>query len=429
MTKNIAFLLLSLSLFTCREQQTSSDQIELELKEEKNKELKKEKIHWQDLPQYVASEDSLFREVMKGRETKYQEAMERIEYAGLNEPPAYGYEESEYRLSDLNLLNELYYEGLKNHGFQFPDELTFSQGIQEVFGVNIYEDQSNNPRVTVIGDFLIFSPKLHTNDLYEKVPFIRFSYPNFIFNLKNRYYIDGIKTILEKKDDFGESYYIYIISNLDISSNNYIFHKSKAALNYIYFSSFSTLLVEYANYENFPLDYENLYQRIQTKYMEEYKKMSELSREGWDYRMYDRLFFSRGFDGKLIVKKKMLAAAVELAKEDEAYIRVPLNYYFIQMTTKYIPNEYAADYSEVHNYLTEREPFYTPEERAMIWVYTSLLELHLPPSETKISPYTFIGIALNYPELYEVAKAHDFFGEDMSEVIEQIDRMTINSPL
>ncbi|WP_410880102.1 hypothetical protein [Myroides sp. DW712] len=410
---NIVFILLSLT--SCQQQNTKLARVEQTIGTEQRKE--QEKIHWKDLPQYFDPKDPLFREVMKGRETKYQEAMERIEYAGLNEPPAYGYKESNYSLDDLNLLNELYYEGLKNHGFQFPDEATFAEGILKVFGVDIYADYTNNPHITTIGDYLILSSKLHTEDLYRKVPFLRVSYPNFIFDRKNRYYIDGVTGIFEEEDDFGESYYIYPIGNQDVASNNYIFYESKAALNSIYYSFFIPQLVEYGGYEGFPSDYDNLYKRIQIKCMDEYKKMSSLSREGWDYRMYDRLFFSRGFDGKLIVKKKMLAAAVELAKEEEAYIRVPLNYYFIQMTTKYIPNEYAAEYSEVDNYFTQREPYYTPEERAMIWVYTSLLELHLPPSETNTSPYTFIGLALNFPELYEVAKEHNFFGEDMSEVL------------
>lgn len=411
----INIVLLLLSLTSCQKQNTNSLRIERRISTEERKEP--EKIHWKNLPQYFDPKDPLFREVMKGRETKYQKAMERIEYAGLNEPPAYGYKESNYSLDDLNLLNELYYEGLKNHGFQFPDEATFAEGVLKVFGVDIYADHTNNPRITTIGDYLILSPKLHTEDLYTKVPFLRMSYPNFIFDCKNRYYIDGVTGIFEKEDDFGESYYIYSIGNQDVASNNYIFYESKAALNSIYYSFFISQLVEYTGYEGFPSDYDNLYQRIQIKCMDEYKKMSKLSREGWDYRMYDRLFFSRGFDGKLVVKKKMLAAAVELAKEDEAYIRVPLDYYFIQMTTPYVANEYAADYSEVDNYFTQREPYYTPEERAMIWVYTSLLELHVAEKYASTIEYDFIILAQQYPELYQVAQEHNFFGEDMSEVL------------
>ncbi|MGG5508295.1 hypothetical protein ACPDG4_15860, partial [Myroides sp. C20-1] len=128
----------------------------------------------------------------------------------------------------------------------------------------------------------------------------------------------------------------------------------------------------------------------------------------------------RGFDGKLIVKKKMLAAAIELAQEDEDYIRVPLDYYFIQMTTTYVSNEYAADESEVDNYMRQREPYYTPEERAMIWVYTSLLELKVSPRVSSSIPYTFISLAHQFPELYEVASDNNFFGEDMTAVLEYL---------
>ncbi|MGG5508311.1 MULTISPECIES: hypothetical protein, partial [unclassified Myroides] len=385
-------------------------------------EQKKEKVHWQDLPQYFDPQDSLFREVMKGREKKYQEAMRNITVAGTNGMPDYGYKESEYKLEDLNLLNELYYEGLKSRGFQFPDEATFAKGIQDIFGVDIYADHSNNPRVTTIGDYLILTPKLHTKDLYTNVPLLRLTHPNFVFDRKKRYYINGINGIWEEYDDFGEIYYIYPIGNSDLSSNEYIFYRRKAALNIIYHSYFSTKLVEYAGYEGFALADYDIYKNIQRKYMKKYNEMSERTRKGWDYRMFDRLFFSRGFDGKLIVKKKMLAAAIELAQEDEAYIRVPLDYYFVQMTTDYVPNEYAADESEVDNYMKQREPYYTPEERAMIWVYTALLELNLPPSETMPTPYMFIALAIQYPALYKVAEEHLFFGEDMSLAFEYMSK-------
>ncbi|MGG5508078.1 hypothetical protein ACPDG4_14685, partial [Myroides sp. C20-1] len=101
-------------------------------------------------------------------------------------------------------------------------------------------------------------------------------------------------------------------------------------------------------------------------------------------------------------------------------IRVPLDYYFVQMTTDYVPNEYAADESEVDNYMKQREPYYTPEERAMIWVYTALLELNVSEKYASTIPYDFIILADQYPELYEVAKEHNFFGEDMSKVLEYL---------
>ncbi|WP_353101471.1 hypothetical protein [Myroides odoratus] len=412
------WLLICYSLLNCKKQNQ-----ELIAQE---KILIQPKRDWLHMPQYKVEG---IIEVMEGRTEENQKLLESIYDLTLGLPEGQEFIEEDYRMEEINLMNHLYYLGLKSFGFQFPSEQIFAQRIMKIFNVDIYADYSNNSKIKKIDNFLILSPKVYMQDKYDKAPLLYFTYGNYIFDLEHRYFFSFSPGYVEKHlDDYDKEYYAYNVNSYDLAYNNYIFHNSRAALIQVYdFLPYE--FVKDFGYEGFSQEYHDIYQRIQTKYMEEYKKMSELSREGWDYRMYDRLFFSRGLDGKLIVKKKMLAAAVELAKEDEAYIRVPLNYYFIQMTTKYIPNEYAADYSEVHNYLTEREPFYTPEERAMIWVYTSLLELHLPPSETKISPYTFIGIALNYPELYEVAEAHDFFGEDMSEVIEQIDRMTINSPL
>ncbi|MGS4345364.1 hypothetical protein ACKUSY_07150 [Myroides odoratus] len=366
------------------------------------------------MPQY--KEEGMI-EVMEGRTEENQKLLEGIYETNQGMLDNQEFIEEDYRMEEINLMNHLYYLGLKSFGFQFPSEEIFAQRIMEIFNVDIYADYSTNSRIKKIDNFLILLPTVYIQDKYDKVPLLYFTYGNYIFDLEHRYFFSFSPGYVERHlDDYNQKYYMFRVDSYDLAYNNYIFYTNQAALNQVYdFLPYE--FVKDIGYEDFPPNYRDVYKRIQIKCMDEYKKMSNLSREGWDYRMYDRLFFSRGFDGKLIVKKKMLAAAVELAKEDEAYIRVPLDYYFIQMTTKYVPNEYAAEYSEVDNYFTQREPYYTPEERAMIWVYTSLLELHLPPSETNISPYTFIGLALNFPELYEVAREHNFFGEDMSEVL------------
>ncbi|WP_413512835.1 hypothetical protein [Myroides odoratus] len=390
-----------------------------EIEKPKTKEqVEQKKRHWWELPQYVAKDDSTFREVMKGREEKYQQALRKIYTAGLGGPPDYGFNESDYSLNEMNLIDELYYEGLKVHGFQPPSEEIFAKRIKEIFDVDIEADYTANPRVVKQGQFLILISKLYINDLYEKVPMLRFKEGNFIIDLKNKHILDWF-LIGEKNDDYNETYYDFEVGGRDVSFQNYIFYDSEAGLNAIY-TNYLQDLIKYANYDNFPSAYDNVFKKIQRDCMQEYKEASARTREGWDYRMYDRLFFSRGFDGKLKVKKKMLAAAVELAQEEEAYIQVPLGYYFIQMTTDYIANEYAAADGEVNNYFKECEPYYTPEERAMIWVYTALLELNIPPKSNRQTPYDFISLATQYPNLYEVAKTHDFFGEDMQEVLDYL---------
>ncbi|MBB1140822.1 hypothetical protein, partial [Myroides sp. WP-1] len=301
-------------------------------------------------------------------------------------------------------------------GFQFPSEEVFNQRVKEFYGVDLTQDQSNNPRVRRVGDFLILVPKLHAEKTYKEVPMLVFSYPSIVFDLKRRYYIFSLTSAWDVLDDYDEIYYRFEMSSLDLAYNDYIFYESKAALINLYPLAAKYFTVIGGN-DNLPID---LLKNYQKKILKEYNEMSERTRKGWDYRMFDRLFFSRGFDGKLIIKKKMLAAAIELAQEDEDYIRVPLDYYFVQMTTDYIPDEYAADKSEVDNYMTELEPYYTPEERAMIWVYTALLELNVSEKYASTIQYDFIILADQYPELYEVAKEHNFFGEDMSKVLEYL---------
>ncbi|EHQ42000.1 hypothetical protein [Myroides odoratus] len=404
-------VLLSLSLISCKE---TNKQI---VKAEQVQYQEQKKLHWRNLAQYVDPKDETYKEVMKGREEKYQQVMRKISVAGLNAPPAYGFAESDYSLNDINLMNELYYDGLKSRGFQFPSEEVFNMCIKEFYGVDLTQDQSNNPRVRQVGDFLILVPKLYTEEIYKEVPMLVFSYPCIVFDVKRRYYIDNLKISSEELDDYDETYYRFGMSSLDLAYNNYIFYESKAAfaeLNPYAVTDFTVI----AGNDNLPID---LLKDYQKKVLKEYEKSSEHTRIGWDYRMFDRLFFSRSFDGKLIVKKKMLAAAIELAQENEDYISVPLDYYFIQMTTKYIPNEYAADNGEVENYRTILEPYYTPEERAMIWVYTSLLELNVSPKVSSSIPYTFISLAHQFPELYDVAEAHHFFGEDMTAVLEYLE--------
>ena len=412
MKKIVLYFFMGFSLLACK---GNIEEKEHQIDEQKNN--VKEKIHWYNKPQYINDTEPDVREVMELRTKENQQKIAML-WEAFSRLEKKDYIEDYLTMEEVNLTNDLYYEALKTRGFRFPSEKVFSEQIKKIFNVDIYADYSDNPRIVRKGDFLILCSKIYLPEYRQRIPTLDFADNTFIFDLKRRFLteIDTINSIVsEEVDDYGEIYNIYWSSSLAASYNNYIFYNSNTALNDVY-DYLPSELVD-IGYEDFPLNYPDVYKRIQIKCMDEYKKMSSLSREGWDYRMYDRLFFSRGFDGRLIVKKKMLAAAVELAKEEEAYIRVPLNYYFIQMTTKYIPNEYAADYSEVDNYFTQREPYYTPEERAMIWVYTSLLELHLPPSETNTSPYTFIGLALNFPELYEVAQEHNFFGEDMSEVL------------
>lgn len=412
MKKIVYALLVCCVIFGCKGQPN-------EIKKAETKEhVEPKKRHWRELPQYVASDDSTFKEVMKGREAKYQQALRKIYTAGLNGPPDYGFSESDYRLNEMNLVNELYYEGLKALGFQPPNEEIFAKRIKEIFDVDINADYTANPRVVKQGRYLILISKLYANDLYKKVPMLSFKEGNFIIDLKHKHILDWF-LIGEKIDDYDEIYYNFSVGAEDLGIQNYIFYDSQAGLNAIYRNSLKDL-IKYANYENFPSAYDDVYKKIQRDRMKEYKEASARTREGWDYRMYDRLFFCRGFDGKLKVKKKMLAAAVELAQEEEAYIQVPLDYYFIQMTTEYIANEYAAADGEVNNYFKQCEPYYTPEERAMIWVYTALLELNLPEKSNRQTPYDFISLATQFPNLYEVAKAHDFFGEDMEEVLDYL---------
>ncbi|WP_353118876.1 hypothetical protein [Myroides odoratus] len=422
MKRILLFLFMGFSLLTCKrdlkekEQQIDEQQID----EQQNNE--KEKIHWYNKPKYIDDTEPDVREVLEMRTKKNQEKIAML-WKAFSRIEKKDSTEDYLTMEEVNLTNDLYYEALKSRGFRFPSEEVFSKQIKKIFNVDIYADYADNPRIVRKGDFLILCSKIYLPEYRQRVPTLDFADNTFIFDLKRRFLteIDTINGIVSAEvDDYGEEYNIYWSNSLAISYNNYIFYNSKTALNDAY-DYLPSDLVD-IGYEDFPPNYPDVYKRIQIKYMDEYKKRSSRSREGWDYRMYDRLFFSRGFDGKLIVKKKMLAAAVELAKEDEAYIRVPLDYYFIQMTTPYVANEYAADYSEVDNYFTQREPYYTPEERAMIWVYTSLLELHLPPSEKLPAPNMFIGLTLNYPELAKVAEEHNYFGEDMEEVLNIIDR-------
>ena len=406
MKYNIICLLICFLFLNCNKQNQ-----EITIREQIATQPKRD---WQHMPQY--KEEGVI-EVMKGRTEENQKLLEGIYVTNQGMPDNQEFIEEDYRMEEINLMNHLYYLGLKSFGFQFPSEEIFAQRIMEIFNVDIYADYSTNSRIKKIDNFLILLPTVYIQDKYDKVPLLYFTYGNYIFDLEHRYFFSFSPGYVERHlDDYNQKYYMFRVDSYDLAYNNYIFYTNQAALNQVYdFLPYE--FVKDIGYEDFPPNYPDVYKRIQIKCMDEYKKMSSLSREGWDYRMYDRLFFSRGFDGRLIVKKKMLAAAVELAKEDEAYIRVPLDYYFIQMTTKYIPNEYAAEYSEVDNYFTQREPYYTPEERAMIWVYTSLLELHVAKKYASTIEYDFIILAQQYPELYEVAEAHDFFGEDMSEVL------------
>lgn len=410
MKKEIHMLLIMvLSLWSCKEQHKEKRSIinQVEIK----------KKHWWELPQYVDETDS--KEFMELRTKENQAKIKKL-WDAFDRLEKSDYTEAYLTLEEINITNELNYISLKSSGFQFPNEEIFAQGIKRIFNVDIYADHTNNPRIVQKDGFLILCSKIYPSKYNKIVPTIAFASTGFVFDLKRRFLteISMINGYIEEKiDDYGENYSIYADRKFPLTDNNYIFYTNNVTLNKVYHSYLPKRLIVDVGYEDFPSTYDDVYKRIQIKCMEEYKKMSNLSREGWDYRMYDRLFFCRGFDGKLIVKKKMLATAVELAKEDEAYIRVPLDYYFIQMTTKYIPNEYAAEYSEVDNYFTQREPYYTPEERAMIWVYTSLLELHVAKKYASTIEYDFIILAQQYPELYEVAKEHNFFGEDMSEVL------------
>ncbi|MBB1140936.1 hypothetical protein, partial [Myroides sp. WP-1] len=328
MKRGIIIVLLSLSLLSCQgkdKEITQTEQIATQEQEPK-------KLHWRDLPQYVDPKDETYKEIMKGREEKYQQAMKNLTYDGV---PDSGFVESDYSINDLNLMNELYYDGLKSMGFQFPSEEVFNQRVKEFYGVDLTQDQSNNPRVRRVGDFLILVPKLHAEKTYKEVPMLVFSYPCIVFDIKRRYYANNLIISSEKKDDYDEEYYQFGMGSLALAYNNYIFYESKAALVRIYRYAVTDFTVIGGN-DNLPID---LLKNYQKKILKEYNEMSERTRKGWDYRMFDRLFFSRGFDGKLIVKKKMLAAAIELAQEDEDYIRVPLDYYFVQMTTDYIPDE------------------------------------------------------------------------------------------
>ncbi len=412
MKRIVLYLFMGFSLLACK---GNIEEKKHRIDEQKNNE--KEKIHWYNKPQYINDTEPDVREVMELRTKENQQKIAML-WKAFSRLEKKDYIEDYLTMEEVNLTNDLYYEALKTRGFRFPNEKVFSEQIKKIFNVDIYTDYSDNPRIVRKGDFLILCSKIYLPEYRQRIPTLDFADNTFIFDLKRRF-LTAIYTInsivSEEVDDYGEIYNIYWSSSLAASYNNYIFYNSNTALNDVY-DYLPSELVD-IGYEDFPPNYPDVYKRIQIKCMEEYKKMSNLSREGWDYRMYDRLFFCRGFDRKLIVKKKMLAAAVELAKEDEAYIRVPLDYYFIQMTTKYIPNEYAAEYSEVDNYFTQREPYYTPEERAMIWVYTSLLELHVAKKYASTIEYDFIILAQQYPELYEVAKEHNFFGEDMSEVL------------
>lgn len=407
-------LVIALSLWSCKEQykETNSTVYQVEIK----------KKHWWELPLYVDNTGN--EELIEMRTKENQEKIKKL-WDAFDRLEKSDYTKAYLTLEEIRITNDLNYIALKLSGFQFPNEEVFAQRIKEIFKVDIYADHTNNPRIIQKDDFLILCSKIYPLKYNKIVPTIAFASTGFIFDLKRRFLteigmINGY--IEEKTDDYGENYSIYTDRKFPLTDNNYLFYTNNATLNSAYYSYLPKRLILGIGYEDFPSAYNDIYKKIQRDIYEKYKKRSSRSREGWDYRMYDRLFFSRGFDGKLIVKKKMLAAAVELAKEDEAYIRVPLDYYFIQMTTPYVANEYAADYSEVDNYFTQREPFYTPEERAMIWVYTSLLELHLPPSEKLPAPYMFIGLTLNYPELAKVAEEHNYFGEDMEEVLNIIDR-------
>lgn len=406
---SVLLMLTGCLFFNCKEQNKK-----IIIKKPTNN--KEKKLVWQDMPQY--KKDG-FIEVMEGRTVENQKILESIYNSELGEDQEFN--EENYRIEEINLMNYLFYRGLKSSGFRFPSEEVFARQVKEVFGVDIDGDYSNNPRIKKIENYLILQSKVYNSDKYKKTPLLYFNNQALILDLTNRYYFDfNVYSVHQQRDDFDQVYYTYGTNSLDLSLNNFIFYNSQAALTHIYYSWFHLALIEKVGYDNFPSAYDNVFKKIQRDCMQEYKEASARTREGWDYRMYDRLFFSRGFDGKLKVKKKMLAAAVELAQEEEAYIQVPLDYYFIQMTTDYIANEYAAADGEVNNYFKECEPYYTPEERAMIWVYTALLELNIPPKSNRQTPYDFISLATQYPNLYEVAKAHDFFGEDMQEVLDYL---------
>ncbi|MDM1408778.1 hypothetical protein [Myroides sp. DF42-4-2] len=417
MIKKIMLTVLILLIYGCKGQ-------EKEISAEREQDLvnqEKEKVHWQDLPQQVFYAERT--EVMEMRTKENQQKLAKI-WDGFWRIETIDCTKEFLTMEEINLTNDLYYQGLKSLGFRFPSEAVFASRIKEIFDVDIYADYTDNPRIIKMEDYLILRVKTYPLKFHKLVPTLDFAYDNYVFDLK-RHFLTSIEPANAfsklERDDFDELYYIYFGSPYELALNNFIFHDNKAAFVYLNKSIIERFDDDFG-YENFSMEYDHFYQEILRNRLLWYKSTVENTREGWDYRMYDRLFFCRGFDGKLIVKKKMLAAAVELAKEDEAYIRVPLDYYFTQMTTEYIPNEYAADQSEVSNYFKEREPYYTPEERAMIWVYTSLLELNLPPSETRPAPYMFIGLTLNYPELAQVAEQHNYFGEDMSEVLNILDR-------
>ncbi|WP_158962507.1 hypothetical protein [Myroides fluvii] len=413
MKRGIIIVLLSFSLFSCKNKEVAK------IVQVENQEQEQKKLHWWELPQKDKESESAEIIEMKTKENqekigKLWKAFDRLEKKAFTE--------DYLTLEEINLTNDLYYQMLKKQGFQFPSEEVFNQRIKEVFDVDIHADHSTNPRIKHVGDYLILLTKVYPSKYYKQVPTLDFVSEGYIFDMKRRFWTD-IGTINGRSsvesDTYGEEYYVYYNNTYALAFNDFIFYNSKAGfvkLNKGLINQFEKDL----GYEKFPEEYDYYYKDILKDKMKEYNEMSELTRKGWDYRMFDRLFFSRGFDGKLIVKKKMLAAAVELAKEDEDYIRVPLDYYFIQMTTDYIPNEYAADESEVDNYMKQREPYYTPEERAMIWVYTALLELNVSEKYASTIPYDFIILADQYPELYEVAKEHNFFGEDMSKVLEYL---------
>ena len=411
MKGSIIILLLSFSLMSCKE---TNKQI---VKVEQVEHQEQKKLHWRELPQ--ANMESEASEIMEMRTKENQkkigklwDAFERLEKKDFTE--------DYLTMEEINFTNDLYNQMLIKQGFKFPSEEAFARRIEEVFDVDIYADHSLNPRVKRIGDYLILLTKVYSSEYYKQVPTLDFASEGYIFDMKRRCWTD-IGTINGKSeikvDDFDEEYYVFYNNQASLMYNNFIFYNSKVALMSMY-STIPLYFLKDVGYEGFDVD---VIKDVQQTILKEYQEVSAKSRIGYDYRMYDRIFFSRGFNGELKVKKKMLEVAIELAQENEDYISVPLDYYFIQMTTKYIPNEYAADNGEVENYRTILEPYYTPEERAMIWVYTSLLELNVSPKVSSSIPYTFISLAHQFPELYEVAEAHHFFGEDMTAVLEYLE--------
>ncbi|EKB08143.1 hypothetical protein HMPREF9716_01310, partial [Myroides odoratus CIP 103059] len=228
-------------------------------------------------------------EVMEGRTEENQKLLESIYDLNLGLPEDQEFIEEDYKMEEINLMNHLYYLGLKSFGFQFPSEEIFAQQIMKIFNVDIYADYSSNSKIKKIENFLILSPKVYMQDRYDKVPLLYFTYGNYIFDLEHRYFFSFSPGYVEKHlDDYDKEYYAYNVNSYDLAYNNYIFHNSRAALIKVYdFLPYE--FVKDFGYEGFSQECHDIYQRIQTKYMEEYKKMSELSREGWDYRMYDRL--------------------------------------------------------------------------------------------------------------------------------------------